>query len=92
MRIHQQFDLKIDKFNEIHKVISEAPSLVEKLTKELIGQGYQVIMEGANQIGLPRSIIVIKEFTGPFATLFSTKIRNDFNAVSKALGIERVFE
>jgi len=40
---------------------------------------------------MPQSIFVIKEFTGPFVTHFSTKIKNDFQAISKALRIEGLF-
>ena len=95
MKLHQQFDLNINALKNlsgISKKINEFPSLVEKLTKDLIENGYTVIKSAAYDMGVPQSITIIKEFTGPFATLFSTKIRNDFNAVSKALGIEKLFE
>ena len=97
MKLHQQFDLnldivKIENFNDIPKAINEIPLLVEKLTKDLLERGYIVIESSAKHMGIPQSIIVIKDFTGPFVTKFSTKIQNDFNAVSKTLGIEKLFE
>lgn len=95
MRLHQQFDLNTEvlrNLSGIPRKINEFPSLVEKLTKDLIEDGYTVIKSAVYDIGVPRSITIIKEFTGPFATLFSTKIKKDFNSVSKALGIEKLFE
>lgn len=97
MKLHQQFDLNINalqvkNFNDIPRAINEIPTLVEKLIKELLQKGYSVAKEGAYFTGVPRSITVIKDFRGPFATQFSTKINEDFNFVSKNLGIERLFE
>lgn len=97
MKLHQQFDLntnalKLEKFNDIPKKINEIPILVEKLIKDLLEEGYIVIESSARHMGIPKTITVIKDFTGPFATIFSTKINNDFNALCKALGIEKLFE
>ena len=97
MRILQQFDLnlnvlKIENFNDIPKKINEIPASVEKLTKDLIRKGYSVAKSSAYYMGVPQSITVIKDFTGPFVTQFSEKTREDFNAVSKALGIDKLFE
>jgi len=97
MRLHTQFDLNLDilkigNFNDIPKKINEIPTLVEKLTTKLIEKGYSVVKEGAYFAGVPQSITVIKDFTGPFATQFSTKINEDFNVVSKDLGIKNLFE
>ncbi len=84
--------IKIENFNEIPKAINEVPVLVDKLIKDLLERGYIVIESSARHMGIPQSIIVIKDFTGPFVTKFSTKIQNDFNAVSKKLGVEKLFE
>lgn len=89
MKLHQQFDIN---FNDIPRTINEIPILVEKLIKELLEKGYDVVKEGAYSAGIPQSITIIKEFTGPFVTQFSEKTKEDFNAVSKALGIEKLFE
>lgn len=88
MKVHQQFDLNLrgmPKANEI-------PFLVEKLTKDLIEKGYIVIESSSRYMGIPQSITVIKDFTGPFVIKFSSKAKEDFNAVSRALGIDRLFE
>lgn len=97
MKLHQQFDLNINvlqvkNFNDIPRAINEIPTLVEKLIKELLQKGYSVAKEGAHFAGVPQSITVIKDFRGPFATQFSTKINEDFNFVSRNLGIEKLFE
>ena len=97
MRIHQQFDLKLDalkieNFKDIPRAINEVPLLVEKLIKDLLEKGYEVAQSSAYHMGIPQSITVVKDFTGPFATMFSAKITNDFDAVSKGLGIDRLFE
>ena len=97
MKVHQQFDLNLDalkvkKFNDIPRAVNEAPFLVEKLIKNLLEEGYIVIESSARYMGIPQSITVVKDFTGPFVTIFSTKIKEDFNDVSKALGIDKLFE
>ena len=97
MKLHQQFDLnlnalKIDDFNDIPKKINEIPVLVEKLIKDLLEEGYIVIESSARHMGIPKSITVVKDFTGPFVTKFSAKVQNDFNALSKTIGIEKLFE
>lgn len=97
MKLHQQFDLNLDVmkitgFKAIPRAINEIPILVEKLTKDLLEKGYIVIGSSARYMGVPQSITVVKDFTGPFATNFSLKIKDDFKAVSRALGIEELFE
>ena len=97
MKLHQQFDLnlnalKIDNLKDIPKAINEIPVLVEKLIKDLLEDGYIVIESSARYMEIPKTITIVKDLTGPFVTRFSAKIQNDFNAVSKALGIERLFE
>ncbi|MBI3035137.1 hypothetical protein HYY71_02335 [Candidatus Woesearchaeota archaeon] len=96
MKLHQQFDLnqkalKIG-ISDIPRAINEMPALVEKLTKDLLEEGYIVIESSARYMGIPQSIVVIKDFTGPFVAKFSAKMQHDFNAISRALGIERLFE
>ena len=95
--MHQQFDLnldalKIDSVKDIPKKINEIPVLVEKLIKDLLEEGYLVIESSARFMGIPQNITVIKDFSGPFVAKFSAKVQEDFNAVSRALGIERLFE
>ncbi|MBI2659049.1 hypothetical protein HYX05_03040 [Candidatus Woesearchaeota archaeon] len=94
MKLYQQFDLNLNalKIGSIPNIINEIPVLVEKLVKDLLEDGYIVIESSARHMGIPRSITVVKDFTGPFVTKFSAKVRNDFDAVSKAIGIERLFE
>ena len=58
----------------------------------LLEKVYFVIQEGVNSVGVPRRITLIKEFSGPFVTHFSMKAREDFKAISRALGIEKLFE
>jgi len=97
MKLHQQFDLnleilKVKNFNDIPKVMNETPFLVEKLIKDLLEKGYIVIESSANFMGVPQSITVMKEFTGPFVMQFSSKTKEDFNAISRKLGLEKLFE
>ena len=97
MKLHQQFDLnfrvlKIEGFNDIPRAVNEVPVLVEKLIKNLIKKGYIVIESSAHHMGVPQSITVIKDFTGPFASLFSSKMKNDFKNVSRTLSIEKLFD
>lgn len=97
MKLHQQFDLNLDvlkvkNFNDIPRALNEVPLLVERLVKNLLEKGYDVIKEGAGFMGIPKSITVIKNFTGPFVTQFSAKAKEDFDDASKDLGIERLFE
>ena len=97
MKLHQQFDLnlkalKIGNINDIPKAVNEIPVLVENLIKNLLEEGYIVIESSARYMGIPKSITIVKDFTGPFVTKFSAKIQNDFNELSKAIGIDRLFE
>ncbi len=97
MKLHQQFDLNLkalkpENINDIPRIMNEIPLLVEKLVKDLIEDGYIVIESSAKHMGVPKTITVVKDFTGPFVTKFSTKINNDFNVLSKKLGVERLFE
>jgi len=93
MKLHQQFDLNsgVLRFNDIPKAVNKVPVLVEKLVKKLIEKGYIVIESSARRMGVPQSITVIKDFTGPFASLFSAKMRDDFNNISRDLGIGKLF-
>jgi len=97
MKLHQQFDLnlnalKIDNFKYVPKKINEIPVLVERLIKDLLEDGYIVIESSARHMGIPQSITVVKDFTGPFVTKFSAKVQNDFNALSNKIGVEKLFE
>ena len=93
MKIHQQFDLNAKTIKSTgRELLTIPPYLVEELVTNLTKKGYMVLMSSANFMGLPQSITVIKDFTGPFVSKFSAKINGDFNAVSKRLGIENLFE
>ena len=96
MKLHQQFDLRLDvlKENSIStlKNIKEIPVLIGELTKDLIKKGYIVVVESTNYGGIPHSITVVKDFTGPFVVNLSSKVKNDFKAVTRSLGIESFFE
>ena len=89
MKVHQQFDLNA---GGIPQAINEIPVLVERLIKDLIAKGYIVIESSSRHMGIPQSITVIKDFTGPFVINISSKAKEDFKAVSRALGIEKLFE
>ena len=89
MKVHQQFDLNV---NDIPKAINKIPFLVEKLIKDLIEKGYIVIESSPRYMEIPQSITVIKDFTGPFVINFSSKAKEDFKSISRALGIEKLFE
>jgi|GEM_PF-6045648 hypothetical protein len=97
MKLHQQFDLNLrafkpESFNDIPRAINELPALVDKLTKNLLEQGYIVIESSARHMGIPKTITIIKDFTGPFATMFSRKINDEFDDLSRKIGVERLFE
>ena len=97
MKLYQQFDLninalRISNFNDIPRAVNKIPITVERLIKQLLENGYSVVESSAHHMGIPQSITVVKDFTGPFVTNFSLKMRQDFDAVSKALGIEKLFE
>ena len=97
MKLHQQFDLNLkalkpEKIDDIPKTINELPVLVEKLVKDLLKEGYIVIESSARFMGVPQSITIVKDFTGPFVLNFSSKVIEDFRAFSRKLGVERLFE
>ncbi|MBS3105122.1 hypothetical protein J4234_02600 [Candidatus Woesearchaeota archaeon] len=99
MKLYRQFDLNLNALNvgafrdiNMPKAINEIPALVEKLIKDLLKDGYIVIESSAHHMGIPRSITVVRDFTGPFATKFSAKIQHDFNTLSNRIGVERLFE
>jgi len=97
MKLHQQFDLNLkalkpENLNDIPRAINELPVLVENLIKDLLKEGYIVIESSARYMGVPKSITIVKDFTGPFVIRFSSKIREDFNSVSKKLGVDKLFE
>lgn len=96
MKLHQQFDLnegvlRVDRM-PIQKSAGRTPVLVERLVRMLAKRGYTVIESSIRFMGVPQSITVTKDFTGPFASLFSAKITNDFRSISNALGIGKLFD
>lgn len=93
MRLHQQFDLKQDVIKPIGRELFEIPPyLIEELVTNLSKKGYTILKSSAHYMGIPGSIIIVKELTGPFVMQFTTKIKDDFRAVSRKLGIEGLFE
>jgi len=93
MKLHQQFDLNLKTINDLgRELLAVPPHLIEQLVFSLARRGYTVVKSPAYYMGVPQSIIVIKDFTGPFVAHFTAKIRKDFSSASKTLGIERLFE
>ena len=97
MKLQQQFALNLralkpEKLNRLPRAVNEVPVLVEKMIKNLLEQGFVVIESSARYMGIPKTITVIRDFTGPFATMFSSKINEEFSNLSKRLGLERLFE
>lgn len=68
------------------------PYIIEELANNLSKKGYTVLKSSAYYMGIPQSITVVKEFTGPFISKFANKIREDFNETTKTLGIRELFE
>lgn len=92
MRIHQQFDLDLSRITPLgRELLAIPPYIVENLVRSLSRKGYVVLKSSAYYMGIPQSITVVKEFTGPFVTKFSSKIKEDFDTVSKGLKIEKLF-
>ncbi len=97
MKVHHQFDLNLSflrqrNFSGISKNINENSIQIEKLIQALIGRGYMVIESSPRYMGIPQSITIIKDLTGPFVVRLSSKVQDDFKAISSALGIEKLFE
>ena len=93
MKLHHQFDLNMGILNSFGKGrIALPPHIVEDLIAKLSKEGYTVLKSSAYFMGIPQSVTVVKEFTGPFASQFANKIRNDFDSVSRKLGIRELFE
>ena len=91
MRLHHQFELNIENRGEGSQIFAIQPSVVEELVTSLTRKGYTVLKSSAHYMGIPQSITVIKEFTGPFTTLFSSKVKEDFDEISAKLGIDKLF-
>ena len=93
MKLYHQFDLKNEVLRSLGRELFEVPPyVVEELVKNLSRKGYTILKSSANYMGLPKSITVIKEFTGPFVGQFTAKIKDDFRNISKKLGISELFE
>ena len=93
MKLYHQFDLKNEVLRSLGRELFEVPPyVVEELVKNLSRKGYTILKSSANYMGLPKSITVIKEFTGPFVGQFTAKIKDDFKNISKKLGISELFE
>lgn len=93
MRLHHQFDLNANNINSMGRdLLTIPPFIIEELISNLSKNGYTVLKSSAYYMGIPKSITVVKEFTGPFVSQFASKIRNDFERVSEKLGIRELFE
>ncbi len=92
MRLHQQFDLKIEPILGGRQDLAIHPYVIEELIANLTRKGYRVIKSSANHMGMPQSITIIKDFTGPFAAMFSAKAKEDFDSITKRLGIDGMFQ
>lgn len=93
MRLHHQFDLNMGAVKAFGKdMLALPPYLIEELMAKLSKEGYTVLKSSAYFMGIPQSITIVKEFSGPFVSQFANKIRNDFENVSKKLGIRELFE
>lgn len=93
MKMHRQFDLNVNNVKLFGRdLLVIPPYVIEELTSNLSKKGYTVLKSSAYFMGIPQSITVVKEFTGPFVTQFASKIRNDFENVSNKLGIRELFE
>ena len=93
MKLHQQFDLDLRKFDlgKLPQKAIKVHELIEQLVKSLVEEGYIVVMSSAKYMGIPKTITVIKDFTGPMVTFVSTKINDDFNSLAENLGIRKFF-
>lgn len=93
MRLHQQFDLNTRNLTLLGRdLLAIPPYAIEELVSNLSKKGYTVLKSSSYYMGIPQSLTIIKEFTGPFVSQFADKIRNDFDNVSKKLGIREMFE
>ena len=93
MRLHRQFDLNLNILKPLgRELFTVPPHIVEQLATKLSEKGYTVLKSSVYFMGIPQSITLAKDFTGPFVNKFSEKIRSDFLAVSKVLGIEKLFD
>ena len=96
MKVHQQFDLNLNKISpslgKVQEKALKVPELIEQLVKNLVEEGYIVIMSSAKYMGIPKTITVVKDFTGPMVTYVSTKITDDFNSLAEGLGIRKLFD
>ncbi len=93
MKLHQQFDLNFGIIRALGRdLMTIPPYMIDKLVTDLTEKGYTVFKSSANFMGIPQSITVIKDFTGPFAARLAAKAKDDFNNISKSLGIENLFE
>lgn len=92
MKLHQQFELNMGKINQLGKGLLNRPSYaVEDLVTSLSKKGYTVLKSSAYFMGIPQSITIVKDFTGPFVSHFTSKIKDDVDTASKNLGIRELF-
>ncbi|MBI4452439.1 hypothetical protein HY637_03355 [Candidatus Woesearchaeota archaeon] len=92
MKLHQQFDLNLSMAKPLgRELMTLPPYIIEELITKMSKKGYTVLKSSAYYMGIPQSIIVIKEFTGPFVSHFTSKIRKDFDEASRRLGINELF-
>ena len=93
MRLHHQFDLDTENVKRLGRdLFTLPPYILDELVTTLKKRGYTVLKSSVDFMGIPKSITVVKEFTGPFVTMFSAKMKEDFDSITKKLGIERLFQ
>ncbi|HLC60073.1 MAG TPA: hypothetical protein VJJ52_01445 [Candidatus Nanoarchaeia archaeon] len=92
MKLHEEFDLNVGEMKTIvrdYMVIP--PHLIEELLTNLKQKGYIVLKSTIDFMGVPKRITLIKKFKGPFVTMFSAKMKQDFIDETKNLRIEGLF-
>jgi len=93
MKLHQEFSLNPNAIKPLgRELFVTPPHLIEELITSMTKKGYRVLKSSIYFMGIPQSITVVKEFSGPFVSHFANKIRDDFEAVSRKLGIKELFE
>lgn len=92
MKLHQQFDLNPNVIRPFgRELFAVPPYSIEELALKMSRKGYTVLQSSAYFMGIPQSITLVKNFTGPFATRFSAKMKEDFANAAKNLGMEELF-
>ncbi len=92
MRLYEEFDLNLSEMKRIGRdFMVIPPHLIEELVNHLKEKGYTVLKSTMDFMGVPKSITIVKNFKGPFATMFSAKMKEDFINETRSLGMEELF-